>query len=150
MDNMRFSVVKNLPIPKGMDEAHQGRNAIYPFREMDLGDCIRFEAEGSSDSSYRKIYNSARSHMRRTGCPYEFRFARIDDRTFGCWKVDRDAEGSGKPERRRRRTALEIDSIPVETLKGALQDEGTVAGAARRVGISPRTFMRLVEKLGIR
>ena len=150
MDNMRFSVVKNLPIPKGESDGHQGRNAIYPFREMDLGDCIRFEAESSSDSAYRKIYNSARSHMRRSGCPYEFRFARIDDRTFGCWKVDREAAGSGKRERRRRRTALEIDSIPVEKLKQALQDEGTVAGAARKLGLSPRTLVRLVEKLGIR
>lgn len=150
MDNMKFNIVKNLPIPKNRPTGHQGRSSIYPFREMEVGDCLKFDAKTTGDANYRKIYNSARSHARRTGCPYEFKFAQIDDGTFGCWKIERNESEIGKRERRRRRTADEINSIPMQSLKDALHEEGTVAGAARRVGISPRTFIRLIEKLGIK
>lgn len=150
METNRFSIVKNLPIPQGKPSAGQGRSSIYPFREMEIGDCLKFEAKSTSDSGYRKIYNSARSHTRRTGCTYEFKFAQLDDRTFGCWKVERSDSGSGMRERRRRRTADEINSIPLQSITEALHTEGTVAGAARRVGVSPRTFMRLMERLGIK
>jgi len=146
----RFSIVKDLPIPKERPSSVQGRNSIYPFREMEMGDCLKFEAKGTSDPNYRKIYNSARSHTRRTGCPYEFKFVQIDDCTFGCWKVERTDDSPGKRGRRRRRTADEINSIPAHSITEALHTEGTVAGAARRVGVSPRTFIRLMERLGIK
>jgi transcriptional regulator with GAF, ATPase, and Fis domain len=150
METNRFSIVKNLPIPQGLPSAAQGRSSIYPFREMEMGDCLKFEAESTSDTRYRKIYNSARSHARRTGCQYEFRFAQLDERTFGCWKVERSESGQGSRERRRRRTAVEINSIPLRNITEALHNEGTVAGAARRVGISPRTLMRLMDRFGIK
>ena len=150
MDTRRFNIVKDLPIPKGRPSTAQGRNSIYPFREMEMGDCLKFEAKSTSDSNYRKIYNSARSHTRRTGCPYDFKFAQIDDCTFGCWKVEKTEDYSEKRGRRRRRTADEINSIPVQSITEALHTEGTVAGAARRVGVSPRTFIRLMGRLGIK
>lgn len=150
MENIRFDIVKNLPIPQRKPGQVHGRSPMYPFFEMEIGDCLKFEASSTRDLNYRRLYNSARSHTRRKDCPYEFKFAQIGEGTFGCWKVVRNSTESGKRERRRRRTAAEINSIPVESIKEALHSEGTIAGASRRVGLSPRTFIRIVEKLSLK
>jgi hypothetical protein len=149
MENIRFDIVKNLPIPVRKAGNPHGRGSLYPFAEMEIGDCLKFEASGTKDMNYRRIYNSARSHTRRKDCGYEFRFAQLDDRHFGCWKTAK-GEGRQKGERRRRRTASEINSIPVHMIKEAWHTEGSVAGAARRVGLSPKTFIRLMEKLSLK
>jgi transcriptional regulator with GAF, ATPase, and Fis domain len=147
MENISFKIVKNLPIPSRRPGSYLGRSSVYPFAEMEIGDCLKFEARSTRDSSYRRIYNSARSHARRRDCQYEFKFAQLDDENFGCWKVKKGSVPSEAKERRRRRTWAEINSIPAESIMEALQTEGTVAGAARRVGLSPRTFTRLLEKI---
>lgn len=150
MENIRFDIVKNLPIPAKRKGNPHGRSSLYPFAEMEVGDCLKFEATGTKDMNYRRIYNSARSHTRRKDCEYDFRFAQIDDRHFGCWKIRKNEVRGDKPERRRRRTASEINSIPIHMIKEAWHTEGSVAGAARRVGLSPRTFTRLIEKLSLK
>jgi len=152
MDNKRFTIVKDLPMPKGRKSAGRGRGSIYPFKEMEIGDCLKFIAKNTEDTEYRKIYNSARSHTKRSECDYDFRFARLDeeDNMFGCWKVQKIEGGEEKRIRRRRRTAKEIESIPLEELINAFKTEGTLAGASRRVGLSPKTFLRLTKKLGLK
>lgn len=149
MDNIKFKIVKDLPIPERKSGHIHGRSSMYPFFEMEIGDCLKFEASSTRDLNYRRLYNSARSHTRRKDCDYEFKFAQIDDNTFGCWKVKKNGF-EGKRERRRRRTAAEINSIPMDAIREALHTEGTIAGAARRVGLSPRTFTRLIEKLSLK
>lgn len=147
MERKRFEIEKGVPMPK---VSHKGRNSVYPFREMEVGDCLKFAAKETADPEYRKIYNSAKSHVRRSSPDYDFRFARIDGNTFGCWKVRAGDAREGVKVRRRRRTAAEIESIPAEAVRNALASEGTFAGAARIVGVSPRTLVRLISKLGIR
>lgn len=142
----RFSIVKGLPLPEERAKGAMGRKGIYPFREMEVGDCLRFSASGTSDPVYRKIYSSAKSHSRRAGGAYEFRFAPVGEGEFGCWKVEPSGSGSV---RRRRRSAAEIGAISAEAVRTALESEGTVAGAARMVGVSPRTLVRLAAKLGL-
>lgn len=148
MENIRFDIVKNMPIPQKSRRGGTGRSSLYPFAEMEMGDCLKFEAASTKDINYRRMYTSAKSHTRRKECPYDFRFAQIDDKHFGCWKVDKSGHGSESKERRHRRKASEINSIPINVIMEAWETAGSVAGAARKVGLSPRTFMRLMEKLG--
>ena len=147
MENIRFDIVKNMPIPQKTKKGGPGRTSAYPFAEMEIGDCLKFEATSTKDVNYRRMYTSAKSHTRRKECPYDFRLAQIDDRHFGCWKVEKVQLGTESRQRRHRRKASEINSIPVDVIKEAWETAGSVAGGAKKVGVSPRTFMRLIAKI---
>lgn len=148
MENIRFDIVKNMPIPQKVRKGGSGRSSVYPFAEMEMGDCLKFEASSPKDMSYRRMYTSARSHTRRKECTYDFRFAQIDEKHFGCWKVERTQAEPDRKRVRHRRKASEINSIPPTAIMEAWETAGSVAGAAKKVGLSPRTFMRLIEKIG--
>lgn len=148
MSKFRYDIVKGLPIPEEQAGRGGGRESVYPFDEMAMGDCIKFEAADKLSDSYRRIYFAARANARRRDSDYDFRFAQIDKRHFGCWKVKRE-EGERPLVRRKRRTKVELDSITARSLSDALHTEGTLAGAAKRVGLHPITFRRLLRRHGI-
>lgn len=145
---MKFDIVKNLPVPKTTKSGEKGRNSLYPFHNMEIGDCLKFECTGRETDSYRRIYQAARNHLKRWDSDYDFHFAQIDESHFGCWKVKKDANSSKSP-KRVRRTNAELYSISAQSVHEALVSEGTYAGAARRLGLHPLTFMRLLKKLGM-
>lgn len=154
MEKQGYRIVKGLPIP---GESRVGKRK-YPFVEMDMGDCLKFEASSRFDSNYIKIYSSAVYYSKRRGADYTFTFAKIDDRHYGCWKVAKGRRGEPSPEgsgrrvsqpktKRVRRKKSQIESIPVEVLKAAWHSEGTIAGAARRVGLHPSTYERIISRI---
>lgn len=154
MDKDGFRIVKGLPIPR----ESAGKKNKYPFDEMEVGDCLKFEATSRLDDGFKRIYASAFYHARKSGSGFNFRFAKIDDRHYGCWKVavakrgEAGSEGRsksrGEPKaKRKRRTMAEIRSIPVEAIREAWHSEGTVAGAARKVGLHPSTYERIISRL---
>lgn len=146
-----FKVVKNLPIPEAKKiTGSKGRTSIYPFGEMEIGDCMKFEASSVGDSMFKKVYNSAMSHARRHSGDYKFTFAEIKPGVFGCWKVKLKS-GEERPKKRKRRTNAEIMSVKHEDIREALKKGVTIAGAAKIVDLNPRTFLklkRMYEKVG--
>jgi hypothetical protein len=87
-----FKIVKNLPIPEEKKGASsKGRSPIYPFGDMEIGDCMKFDAESVRDVKFKKVYNSAMGFARRHGGDYRFSFAEIKPGVYGCWKVKVDS-----------------------------------------------------------
>lgn len=140
-----FKIVKNLPLPEEKKVASaKGRSSIYPFGNMEIGDCMKFDAESVKDVKFKKVYNSAMGFARRHGVDYRFSFAEIKPGVYGCWKLKLDP-GEQKERRRKRRTNAELMSIRYEDIMDAMNKSGSTAGAAKMVGLTPRTFSRLKE-----
>lgn len=140
-----FKIVKNLPIPEEKKtQGSKGRSSIYPFGEMEVGDCLKFDVRSSNEPQFKKIYSAAMSYARRHSGDYKFMFAEIKPGLFGCWKV-RLKPGEEKAGRRRRKTKAEIMSIKYEDMDRAMKEGGSTAGAAKILGLSHRTFTRLKE-----
>ena len=53
MEEIKFSIVKNLPIPEKGQKGRQGRASYYPFLEMEVGDCLKFGSKDTKDANYR-------------------------------------------------------------------------------------------------
>lgn len=148
-----FEIIKNLPLPvKGRGQRNGRRANKYPFEEMDLGDCLSFNAESQKDPVYKKIYGSAMSYARRVKRGYKFVFGKIEEGKFGCWKVATESEereivvDNGIRNRKRRSETIHITK---EMLISALENEGTINGASRILNISTRTISRLKQKFEI-
>ena len=146
-----FEIIKNLPIPeKAVKNVHSRREPKYPFKNMEIGDCLAFNAESIKDPVYKKIYGSAMSFARRVKEGYTFRFGMIEEGKYGCWKVVSDKQNrnsvtnSVKEEKRRKRAST--INITKDMLISALESEGTLNGASRILNISSRTFSRLKQK----
>jgi hypothetical protein len=146
-----FEIIKNLPIPeKVAKSAHVRREPKYPFKDMEIGDCLAFNAENIKDPVYKKIYGSAMSFARRVKEGYTFRFGMIEEGKYGCWKVVSDKQNrnsvtnSVKEEKLRKRAST--INITKDMLISALESEGTLIGASRILNISSRTFSRLKQK----
>ena len=145
-----FEIIKNLPIPeKAANQKHPRREPKYPFKQMELGDCLAFNAEGIKDPTFKKIYGSAMSFARRVKEGYTFRFGKIEEGKYGCWKVEStknvrsDEETITSKGKRIRGTTRNITK---DVLISALESEGTLSGASRLLNISTRTFSRLKMK----
>ena len=142
-----FKILKNIPIPeKKSSTSRKGRTSIYPFGEMEIGDCIRFEANSIRDNEYKKVYNSAMGFARRYKGDYRFTFAEVRPGVFGCWKVKAENEPKEASPRKGRRTNAEIMNVKQEDIMKALKKSNSMAGAARSVGLSVKTFLRLKHK----
>jgi hypothetical protein len=90
-----FEIIKNLPIPeKVAKQKHARREPKYPFKDMEIGDCLAFNAEGVKDPVYKKIYGSAMSYARRIKEGYTFRFGQIEEGKFGFWKIESEKNKS--------------------------------------------------------
>lgn len=146
-----FEIIKNLPIPeKAVKNVHARREPKYPFKNMEIGDCLAFNAESIKDPVYKKIYGSAMSFARRVKEGYTFRFGMIEEGKYGCWKVVSDKQNrnsvtnSDNQEKRRKRAST--INITKDMLISALESEGTLNGASRILNISSRTFSRLKQK----
>lgn len=142
-----FEILKNLPVPeKNVNINSFKRASKYPFEEMEMGDCMAFSATSIKDPVYKKIYGAAQSYARRVKKGFTFRFGKIEEGKFGCWKIecDKNVSKDGKKSSRKQRTDLR--TITKEMLLGALEHEGTLNGAARLLGVSSRTLSRLKNK----
>lgn len=147
-----FEIIKNLPVPeKNVNIKNIKKLSKYPFEEMEMGDCMAFGAESIKDPNYKKVYGAAISYARRTKKGFTFRFGKIEEGKFGCWKipseknvVNENSEPKGKKTTRRMRS--NVKSLTKEMLLGALEHEGSLAGASRLLGISSRTLCRLKQK----
>jgi hypothetical protein len=146
-----FEIIKNLPIPEKVAKSvHVRREPKYPFKDMEIGDCLAFNAESIKDPVYKKIYGSAMSFARRVKEGYTFRFGMIEQGKYGCWKIVSDKQNrnsltnSDNQEKRRKRAST--INITKDMLISALESEGTLNGASRILNISSRTFSRLKQK----
>lgn len=145
-----FEIIKNLPIPvkeKGLNSWKRANK--YPFGEMEIGDCLAFNAQDRKDPMFKKIYGSAMSYARRVKLGFTFTFAKIEDGKYGCWKVatgDNTQEQSNPNEKRNHKKRVSTINITKDMLISALENEGTLNGAARMLNISSRTFSRLKQK----
>ena len=146
-----FEIIKNLPIPEKVAKSvHVRREPKYPFKDMEIGDCLAFNAESIKDPVYKKIYGSAMSFARRVKEGYTFRFGMIEEGKYGCWKIVSDKQNrnsltkSDKQEKQRKRAST--INITKDMLISALESEGTLNGASRILNISSRTFSRLKQK----
>lgn len=147
-----FEIIKNLPIPeKAHSSKHSRRTPKYPFAEMEIGDCLAFNSESIKDPIYKKIYGSAMSYARRVKQGYTFRFGKIEEGKFGCWKIEdkkfsaSSVSALSNPKRKRANT----DFITKDMLISALEGEGTLNGASKLLNISSRTLSRLKLKFDI-
>lgn len=144
-----FEIIKNLPIPvkenglKGWKRANK-----YPFGEMEIGDCLAFSAQDRKDPMFKKIYGSAMSFARRVKAGYTFTFAKIEDGKYGCWKIStgEEPQQSNTSEKKTYKKRVSTIHITKDMLIAALENEGTLNGAARMLNISSRTFSRLKQK----
>ena len=77
-----FSIEKNIPIPP----KKMNKNAMYPFRLMEVGDSfsvpIASYNKDEQSKTYRMIYN-----MRYRYKPKKFAI-RIDDNSIRCWRTE--------------------------------------------------------------
>lgn len=146
-----FEIIKNLPIPeKAAKQNHVRREPKYPFKDMEIGDCLAFNAENIKDPVYKKIYGSAMSFARRVKEGYTFRFGMIEEGKYGCWKIASDKQNrnpetdSDKTTKQRKRNST--IHITKDMLIAAMENEGSLAGASRSLNISSRTLSRLKQK----
>jgi len=144
-----FEIIKNLPVPQKYVTAKNGpRVSKYPFDTMEIGDCLAFSAESVKDPEYRKIYGSAMSFARRVKKGYAFRFGKIEEGKFGCWKIESDKPNKqgDNVESRKYKQRTSTNNITKEMLIAAFENEGTLSGASRALNISSRTLSRLKLK----
>jgi hypothetical protein len=144
-----FEIIKNLPVPQKYVTAKNGpRASKYPFESMEIGDCLAFYAQSNKDAEYIKIYGSAMSFARRAKKGYAFRFGKIEEGKFGCWKIESDkANKQGdNVESRKYKQRTSTNNITKEMLIAAFENEGTLSGASRALNISSRTLSRLKLK----
>jgi len=144
-----FEIIKNLPVPQKYVTAKNGpRVSKYPFDTMEIGDCLAFSAESIKDPEYRKIYGSAMSFARRVKKGYAFRFGKIEEGKFGCWKIESDKSNKqgDNVESRKYKQRTSTNNITKEMLIAAFENEGTLSGASRALNISSRTLSRLKLK----
>lgn len=145
-----FEILKNLPVPQKYVATKNGRRASkYPFEEMEIGDCLAFPADSIKDPEYKKIYGAAMSFARRVKQGYTFRFGKIEDGKFGCWKIESDKpnkQSNVAVEKTQYKKRASTNNITKEMLIAALENEGTLHGASRSLNISSRTFSRLKLK----
>ncbi|MEY4571009.1 MAG: hypothetical protein RLZ10_202 [Bacteroidota bacterium] len=147
-----FQIVKNLPVPEKNANVGKGpRVSKYPFEFMEMGDCMVFHADNIKDANYKKIYGAAQSYARRLKKGFTFRFGKIEEGKFGCWKIPSDNKSfdggkSVKSSKKSGRNRANVGTITKEMLFGALEHEGTLVGASRLLGISSRTLSRLKQK----
>lgn len=148
-----YEILKNLPVPEKNAGFKKGkRSNKYPFNDMEIGDCMAFTAEGPKDPIFKKIYGSAMSYARRVKQGYTFRFGKIEENKYGCWKVASEKEsltsasqasGINPSKQRQRQSTLHITKAMLMT---ALENEGTLSGASRILNVSSRTISRLKQK----
>jgi hypothetical protein len=146
-----FEIIKNLPIPEKIAKSkHARREPKYPFKEMEIGDCLAFNAESIKDPIYKKIYGSAMSYSRRVKEGYTFRFGQIEDGKFGCWKIvsekNKNNSDSLREQNSKERKRNSTVHITKSMLIAAMESEGTLNGASRLLNISSRTLSRLKQK----
>lgn len=148
-----YQVVKNLPVPeKNINVGKSPRISKYPFEFMEMGDCMIFYADSLKDPNYKKIYGAAQSYARRVKKGFAFRFGKLEEGKYGCWKIPSDnnsseSNGVGKSSKKSgRKNRTNVGTITKEMLLGALEHEGTMVGASRLLGISSRTLSRLKQK----
>jgi hypothetical protein len=144
-----FEIIKNLPVPQKYVATKNGpRASKYPFESMEIGDCLAFSAQSNKDAEYIKIYGSAMSFARRAKKGYAFRFGKIEEGKFGCWKIESDkANKQGdNVESRKYKQRTSTNNITKEMLISAFESEGTLSGASRALNISSRTLSRLKLK----
>ena len=146
-----FEIIKNLPVPQKYVSDKIGKRASkYPFEDMEIGDCLAFPAESIKDVEYKKIYGAAMGFARRVQKGYTFRFGKIEEGKFGCWKIEDEKKknqpsGSEIPARKYKARA-NTNNITKEMLIAAFESEGTLNGASRLLNISSRTLSRLKLK----
>lgn len=147
-----FEIIKGLPIPEKKSSLKDWKRASkYPFGEMEIGDCIKFKAEGFKDPNFKKVYGSAMSYARRVKKGFRFVFAQIEPGVFGCWKVETNksiGEESPTPNVKLRKRA-DTTGITKQMLISALENQGSMVGASNVLGISTRTFSRLKQKFDL-
>lgn len=146
-----FEILKNLPVPqKYVSEKTIGRASKYPFEEMEIGDCLAFPAQSNKDPEYRKIYGSAMGFARRVKKGYTFRFGKIEEGKFGCWKIEdekkKNQSSDSETSAGKYKTRVNTNNITKEMLIAAFESEGTLNGASRVLNISSRTLSRLKLK----
>ena len=146
-----FEIIKNLPIPEKIAKGkYERREPKYPFKAMEIGDCLAFNAESIKDPIYKKIYGSAMSYARRVKEGYTFRFGQIEDGKFGCWKIvsekNKNNSDSSKEQNSKERKRNSTVHITKDMLIAAMESEGTLNGASRILNISSRTLSRLKQK----
>jgi len=112
-----FEIIKNLPVPEKTVASKMPKRAPkYPFADMEIGDCLAFNAVG-----------------------------KIEEGKFGCWKIVSTKNVKvEEPENKRKRNST--INITKDMLISALESEGTLNGASRILNISSRTFSRLKQK----
>lgn len=146
-----FEILKNLPVPqKYVSTKIGGRVSKYPFEDMEIGDCLAFPAESIKDADYKKIYGAAMSFARRVKKGYTFRFGKIEEGKFGCWKIEdeknKNQNNDSQVPARKYKTRANTNNITKEMLIAAFESEGTLNGASRLLNISTRTLSRLKLK----
>ena len=73
-----MKIEKNIPSPKGQP---CGRPAIYPFRDMEVGDSVYFEGERTGGNAY----SAAQMHGRGAGKRFR---GRQEGNGLRIWRVE--------------------------------------------------------------
>ena len=91
---MQITIDKNIPIPSNV--ADGGRPALFPFRQMEVGDSFAIPLAGEAelnaagghkwDKNVRRIRNAAFHHQRKYGVKFTVRELR-DEGVARCWRV---------------------------------------------------------------
>lgn len=84
-----FEVVKGVPVPKNTG---RGREAIYPFASMSVGDCFfaprdKGMRSDGKDKRQNIINACSRSYVKKHNPSAKFTVRIVDDETVGCWRV---------------------------------------------------------------
>ncbi|MEP7454291.1 hypothetical protein [Phyllobacterium sp. SB3] len=79
---MTFEIVNDLEMP---NRARGSRDSIYPFEQMEVGNAFKFEPDAL------KRVTAAVSAYRKKAAGKSFAIRKIDDNTYGCWRVEPQA-----------------------------------------------------------
>ena len=80
-----IKIEKNVPVPSG---AGRGRNPLYPFTDMEIGDsfALPLVAEAGGSTATNRVNQAASQHSRRHGAKFTVRTLR-DEGIVRCWRV---------------------------------------------------------------
>jgi hypothetical protein len=91
---MQITIEKTIPIPANVSDC--GRPAVFPFRQMEVGDSFAVPLTGEAhataagghkwDKAVRRIRNAAIYHQRKHGMKFTVRELR-DEGVARCWRV---------------------------------------------------------------
>lgn len=86
-----FVIKKGIPAPARRNKGGPGRKALYPFAEMDVGDCFDaprdMGSNGPRDKRANSINTAARDWSIRNNPMAVFQTCLVNDAFVRCWRI---------------------------------------------------------------